>query len=133
KLARQLREKAGESLRAVHENPPLAQVTTTSLEALRKYAEAVRAHDIYADYPTAIAREREAIALDSNFAMAYRKLAASAANAGIGTSIVDSAITRAFRHRDHLTERERLVVEGRYYGLDSPGHDRPRAIAALEE
>ncbi len=31
-----------------------------------------------------------------------------------------------------MTERERLIVEARYYGLDAPGHDRPRAIAALQ-
>ncbi len=132
KLSRQLREKAGESLRAVHGNPPLEEVTTASLEALKKYAEAARAHDVDGDFRTAVIREREAIVLDTSFAMAYRKLAASAANIGLGGALVDSAITHAFNHRDHLTERERLIVEARYYGLDAPGHDRPRAVAALQ-
>jgi eukaryotic-like serine/threonine-protein kinase len=132
RLSRQLREKAGESLKSVHGNPPLDQVTTASLDALRKYAEAVEAHDVRGDFRTAVTREREAIALDTNFAMAYRKLSASAANANMGSSIVDSAITQAYRHRDHLTERERLLVEGRYYEVTAPGHDRRRAIAAYE-
>jgi len=43
KVARALRGKAGESLRAVNATPPLAQATTASLDALRKYSEATRA------------------------------------------------------------------------------------------
>ena len=46
KLARALRSKAGESLRAVNATPPLAQATTSSLDALRKYSEAVRANSL---------------------------------------------------------------------------------------
>jgi len=132
KLSRSLREKAGESLRQVQSGPPLEQVTTPSLEALRLYAEAVRAHDVDVDYRVAIARERAAVALDPGFAMAWRKMSASAANWSLGQAIIDSAIIQAYRHRDRLSERERLLVEARYFGLDAPGHDRPRAVAALQ-
>ncbi|MDB4874465.1 MAG: protein kinase [Gemmatimonadetes bacterium] len=128
KLTRQLREKAGESLKSVQGNPPLEQVTTTSLDALKKYAEAVHAHDM-GDYGGAVALERQAIALDSNFAMAWRKLGASATNIGL-SGVADSAITQAFVKRDHLSERERLQVEGSYFGATGPGRDRVRERAA---
>ncbi|NIQ54711.1 MAG: hypothetical protein GWN71_15430, partial [Gammaproteobacteria bacterium] len=37
RLSHRLREKAGESLSAVRASPPLTQVTTSSLPALRRY------------------------------------------------------------------------------------------------
>jgi TolB-like protein len=46
KLARELRGKIGESLRSVQATPPLADVTTASLDALRKYSAAVRANNV---------------------------------------------------------------------------------------
>src|SRR5262249_18832761 len=45
KLTRKLRGRIGESLKAVRDAPALDEVTTSSLDALRKYAEAVRASD----------------------------------------------------------------------------------------
>ena len=54
-LTRKLRGKVGESLRQVQRSVPLQRATTTSLEALRKYSEAVVANDINADYPTSAA------------------------------------------------------------------------------
>ncbi len=54
KLARELRSKAGESLRAVNATPSLAQATTSSLDALRKYSQAVRLNTL--GEPRALAR-----------------------------------------------------------------------------
>src|SRR5204863_9798325 len=73
RVSRQLRAKIGESLRSIRANAPLAEVTTGSLEALRKYSQAVRAEDI-ADFDRGIALLEEAVATDSGFAMAWRKL-----------------------------------------------------------
>ena len=42
RLSKKLRERVGESLVSIRENPPLEQVTTGSLPALRKYSEALR-------------------------------------------------------------------------------------------
>src|SRR5690606_21762329 len=44
---------------------------------------------------------------------------------------VDSALEQAYRFRDRLTERERLMAEGTYFQL-GPGRDRNRAIRAYE-
>ena len=49
-LTRKLRSKMGESLKQVQNSIPLAQATTSNLEALRKFTEATRANDIDGDY-----------------------------------------------------------------------------------
>jgi len=131
KLARALREKAGESLRSVHATPALADVTTASIEALKKYGEGVRANDIDNNWVGALAPLREAVAIDSNFGMAWRKLAVAMNNASMPRSGSDSAITRAYRLRDRLTASERVWTTEFYFN-DGPGRDRARGAAALE-
>ncbi len=131
KLSRELRAKAGESLRAVQNTAPLEQVTSASLDALRKYSEGARYHDVFSDWPNAIAKFREAVAIDSNFAMAWRKLGAALSNDGAPRSEVNAALEEAHRHRDHLADGERDYEEGFYYA-SGPGHDRTKATALFE-
>jgi tRNA A-37 threonylcarbamoyl transferase component Bud32/tetratricopeptide (TPR) repeat protein len=130
-LTRKLRGKIGESLRDVRGSPPLEQVTTPSLAALRIYAEAVRSIDMGGNPLEGAERLREAIAIDTQFAMAYRKLGVALSNSGLPRIRVDSALERAYRFRDRLTERERLLAEGTYFQL-GPRRDRRRAIRAYE-
>src|SRR5690606_9112143 len=73
-LTRKLRSKLGESLRQVQRSVPLPQATTTSLAALRKFTEAARAYDVERDYDKTVQKAREAVALDSTFAIAWRGL-----------------------------------------------------------
>jgi tRNA A-37 threonylcarbamoyl transferase component Bud32/tetratricopeptide (TPR) repeat protein len=129
KLARELRSKAGESLRAVNATPSLAQATTSSLDALRKYSQAVRLNAL--GEPRALAVAREAVALDSTFSTAWSLLAATLANYGGDQSAIDSATTEAYRFRDRLPALERDMVFARYYALGT-GRDRAKAIAAYE-
>jgi tetratricopeptide (TPR) repeat protein len=131
KLTRKLRERIGESLREVRDSPPLEQVTTPSLEALRIYAEAARSIDMGGNPIEAGERLREAVRLDTTFAMAWRKLGVALNNSGMPRVRVDSALENAYRFRDRLTERERLLAEGTYFQL-GPGRDRGRAIRAYE-
>src|SRR3989454_6366893 len=93
---------------------PLEQVTTGSLEALRKYSQAQRANDA-GETDRAVALLREAIALDTTFAMAYRKLAVVLNNTGGAPSLIVDAATRAYGHRDRLTPLERSLAEAFYY------------------
>jgi tetratricopeptide (TPR) repeat protein len=125
-LSRKLRGKIGESLKTVQGSPPLAQVTTASIDALRKYTEATRATGRL-DFTTAAALAREAVAIDTGFALAWRHLAESLNTAGLPGG--DSAITRAYQRRDRLTERERLTVTAEYYAIGA-GQDRAKAIEA---
>jgi len=116
KLSQDIREKVGESLKSIRAAPPLARVTTPSLEALRKYVEAERAHGS-GDERRALVLAREAVALDSAFAMAYRKIAALEWNLGgrIPTAAAVEAATRAYELRDRLTELERYHTEAVYH------------------
>ncbi len=131
KLTRRMRGRIGESLREVRASPPLEQVTTGSLQALRIYAEAARFIDMGGNPLEGIERLREAVRMDTGFAMAWRKLGVALNNAGLPRASVDSALERAYRFRDRLTDRERLLAEGTYFQL-GPGRNRPRAIRAYE-
>ena len=131
RLSRAMRGKIGESLRAVHASPDLADVTTSSLDALRKYAEGVRAVDVERDAPRGVALIKEAIALDTAFAMAWRKLAVAYNIGRLGAELEDSASAQAFRYRDRLPEIEKLNVVGLYYGWGR-GADRAKATQAFE-
>ena len=132
-LSRELRGRIGESLKTVRAAPPLAQVTTPSLDALRKYVAGARAIDVEGDYPRAISLLQEAVRVDTTFAMAYRKLGVAHRNSGIGPlGAGDTALNRAFRFRHRLTDRERLLTEGSYYGTGLV-IDRQRAAAAYEQ
>jgi eukaryotic-like serine/threonine-protein kinase len=127
-LSRSLRAKMGESLRSVRATPALAQVTTSSVEALRKFTEGDAIAD--ADVPRAVALLREAVAIDSTFAMAWRKLSVMYGNARYPTALRDSAISRAYRLRERLPDIERDNVEGYYYGTVL--QDRAKEVAAYE-
>jgi len=131
KLARRLRGRMGESLRAVHAAPPLEQVTTPSLEALRKYAEGVRINDVELDFSRAVKPLEEAVRIDTEFAAAWRKLGIVYFNAGMPRELQDSAIARAYRLQDRLTELDRLRTVADF--ASGPGRDRARAIMAEEE
>ncbi len=114
RLSKQMRERIGESLKSLRGAEPLQQVTTGSLEALRLYSEAFRVAD-RAEYARAAALLEDAIALDSGFAMAYRKLAAVLSNIGGQYSREVDAATRAYQLRDRLPPRERDHAVAYYY------------------
>ena len=131
KLSRGLREKIGESLKKVRANPPLERVTTASLEALQKYAEGIRAFDVEGDNIKAAALFREAVAIDTAFGMAYRKLGVAIGNAGLSQAARDSAYEAAFRHRSRMTDVERYLTEGSYFSAGKH-EDRKLSIEAYE-
>ncbi|MGH7539678.1 MAG: tetratricopeptide repeat protein, partial [Gemmatimonadota bacterium] len=129
-LSKRLRERIGESLRDLNREEPLERVTTPSLAALQKYSIALRAYDLTGDEDRAIALLEEAVALDSGFAMAWRKLGTILSNRAVDRARSVEALTHAFEHRDRLTQRERYQVEGIYHF--QLGLDVPRAITSYE-
>src|SRR5829696_5100752 len=128
RLTRELRGRIGESLKSVKDAPALAQVTTSSLDALRSFAAGLRANDVEGDFPKATTLFEDAIAKDSTFAAAYVQLAFTLGNANLQPARQDSLIATAYRLRERLPERERYNVEGAYLQT----RDRPKAIAAFE-
>ncbi|HUL69761.1 MAG TPA: protein kinase [Gemmatimonadales bacterium] len=114
RLSRRLRERIGESLRTIRGNDPLEKVTTSSLEALRLYSKGSHASD-QGEFEQAASFLQQAIALDTGFAMAYRKLAVVYDNSGADRSLVIAATTKAYAHRDRLPEIERNQTVAYYF------------------
>jgi tRNA A-37 threonylcarbamoyl transferase component Bud32/TolB-like protein len=131
-LTRKLRGKIGESLRTVQHSIPLERATTPSLEALRKYSEAVTANDVDLDYDRAVRAAREAVALDSTFALAWRKLAVALGNGAGSRAAQDSALEQAARYADRLPDREKYLALGAYYTSSRAGADRGKGLAAYQ-
>ncbi len=129
RLSQDIRERAGESLRTIRRAPQLEEVTTTSLEALKRFTEAEERFD-EGDLSAAMDLLEEAIALDSTFAMAYRKLAVTLLNMNLHRHRQVEALEAAFRHRHRLTERERLLTEATYHHVITG--DRDAIIRAYE-
>lgn len=121
RLADRMRLEIGESLASVREQEPLRQVTTASLPALRAYTEGRKAYD-RGQPALAVASYRDAIALDSGFAMAWT---------GLGPVLQSTAselewheaVRRGFELRDRLPPRERYQVESRYHDILSGNVD----------
>jgi DNA-binding winged helix-turn-helix (wHTH) protein/tetratricopeptide (TPR) repeat protein len=114
KEASKLRTELGESLATVQRfDVPLAQATTSSLEALKAYSlgrNATRERDPAAALPY----DQHAIELDPNFAMGYFAV-------GIDYFSLNQPgrageyYTKAFHLREHVSEREKLAISGWYY------------------
>ncbi len=105
------------------------EVTTASLEAYRLYVEAVEMHR-QIKQAEAQALFEQAVALDPGFAMALSRLATLHRNQGHERE-ADAYSRRAFEHRDRISARERLYIEGKFYGSSWSTYDK--AIRAYEE
>jgi Flp pilus assembly protein TadD len=127
RLSLKLRERFGESLRSIRRTEPLEQVTTGSQGALRLFSQGLRAWN-QGDITRAMQLLEEAIALDTTFAMAYRKLAITLQNQLERRSRAVEAATKAFENRDRLTERERYLVTAAYHSVVTG--DRDQMISA---
>jgi serine/threonine-protein kinase len=128
-LSGQLRERIGESLRTIRASGPLEQVTTSSMAALEHYSAGSRVFRM-GDYEEAKHQLELAIGIDSNFAMAWRRLAAAEINLNAPTSQIAFASRRAYERRDRLTPVERFLTEASYYQNVEP--DPVRAVAAYQ-
>jgi len=131
RLARRLRERVGESLKSINAIPELANVTTASLPALRKYTEAVRAATA-GDYPAAFRLAQEATVIDSGFASAHAFMGIQLAGI-LGTRQAQSTLVeRAWAMRDRATPYERAEIEKAYWQA-GPNPDMKKAAAAAEQ
>lgn len=131
-LARAMRDKIGESLRSIASTESLSAVSTSSIEALRKYTSAVSGLDRGIISPP-IAQQllQEAVALDSTFAGAHRALAIAVFNYGGDRELMNASTGAAFRHRERLPDRERLVTEAFYHRFAGDRLEAARAYRAM--
>jgi tetratricopeptide (TPR) repeat protein len=105
-------------------------VTTSSLEALQKYSQALRAVYTLGEVDRGIDLLEEAILLDTTFAAAYSELATALSNRREERARAVRAFTKAYEYRDRLTDRERYIMMGNYH-LDVT-RERDKAIAAYQ-
>jgi tetratricopeptide (TPR) repeat protein/tRNA A-37 threonylcarbamoyl transferase component Bud32 len=127
RLSARLRERIGESFRSIRRSEPLERVSTNSLEALRLYSRGAAAEDA-GDYDRAMQFLGDAVALDTAFAMAYRKLSVVLSNAGAPESRQNETAARAFAVRERLPLVERYMAEAWYY--DEVENDRAKTASA---
>jgi eukaryotic-like serine/threonine-protein kinase len=126
RLSGRVRERIGESLRTIRTGEPLERVTTGSMEALRLYSEGARLSD-QGNTDRAISLLEKAIALDSGFAMAWRKLAVALGNSFGSADREAAAATKAYEHRDRLPEVERELATANYFNTVDSRTDRIEA------
>jgi DNA-binding SARP family transcriptional activator len=108
-LVRRLRRRIGESAEAIAKHDlPLPQATTSSLEALHKYADGLTAFRA-GQRKAAIELYEEAVAVDTDFALAHAQLGASYYWNNDRPN-GDAHFEHALRLLDRLTDRERLLV-----------------------
>ena len=130
RLDKQLRSKVGESLKSVNDASPPERVATGSIAALSKYAAALRAFDQTGDYDRTAPLLDQAVAIDSTFALAWRRLASDFSVIGERDSAARAA-AKAYAHRERLSETERGLTIGTYYAV-GPAVDDERALDAFE-
>jgi serine/threonine protein kinase/tetratricopeptide (TPR) repeat protein len=112
--ASKLRGKMGESLSTVQKfDAPLAEATTSSLEALKAYSLGNRTANEKGP-AAALPYLQRAIELDPNFAMGYRAVGGIYLTLGeVGRA--RDYLTKAFQLREHASEREKLSITATYY------------------
>jgi serine/threonine protein kinase/tetratricopeptide (TPR) repeat protein len=128
--ASKLRGELGESLATVQKlDVPLAEATTTSLEALKAYSLGRKARNDKGP-AAALPYHQRAIQLDPNFAMGYRAVGDDYAILGeLGRA--GEYVTKAFQLRDHASEREKLAIAGDYYSNVTGEQDK--AVQTFQE
>ncbi|MDH3207640.1 MAG: hypothetical protein OEO79_13645 [Gemmatimonadota bacterium] len=127
-LSSGIRAALGEERGTIHATPPLARVTTSSLEALTFYTRATQVFSQFDDRPRTADLLVRSIALDPGFAMAWRRLAVALQDDADQSRRLE-AVRQAYRHRDRLSELERYLVEASYHAAVESDHQR--AVAAL--
>ncbi len=129
-LARRVRSQLGESLAGIERSSePLAKVTTSSLDALRLYSDAV---DAVARGAVGRGAEqlKAALALDPDFAMAHVALSGVYSRLGNREAHVEH-LSRAYALRDTVTARERRSIEGDYYSVEERYDEAASALSLL--
>jgi serine/threonine protein kinase/tetratricopeptide (TPR) repeat protein len=132
--ASKLRGDLGESLASVQKfDVPLAEATTSSLDALKAYTLGIKAYR-EAGAAAALPHHQRAIQLDPNFVAGY----SAVGNDYFELSEIERAseyFAKAFELRDHADERERFSVTAAYYDtvtgqLDKAAQTYRQEIAA---
>ncbi len=112
-IGRRFRTRVGESLVTVEgHSTPLAEATTSSLEALKAYSTAMKVN-VSAGGAAAIPFFRRAVEVDPQFAMAYAILGLSYGPSGQSVLSAEST-TKAWQLRDRVSDQEKFFIDFTY-------------------
>ena len=115
-IARNFRSRVGESLATLRRHDtPLAEATTSSLEALKAYDSALKVH-FSSGARAALPLFRHVVEIDPEFAMAHSYLGRMYANLD-ESDLAEESTKRAWRLRDRVSDRERFSIATRYDAL----------------
>ena len=128
RLSRRLRERTGESLKTIRRTPPLDQVRTASLEALRLYTEGNRSSDEGGGSRRCLPLLTDAIALDTLFGAAYELRGVCYDNLGMRRERYADYM-RAYELRDRMTAYGRAYATGHYFAITG---EYEKAVEALD-
>ncbi len=105
------------------------EITTVSSDAHRYYNEGMIFHN-RGDYTKSIPLMELAVAIDPDFAMAYRAMSVAYSNLGY-TNEAERRLAKAFELKDNVSERERYYIEADYFRRSEQTYDK--AIQAYEK
>jgi tetratricopeptide (TPR) repeat protein len=115
-IVRNFRSRVGESPASLsHNDTPLAEATTPSLEALKAYTTGLKVH-FSTGARTALPLFRRAVEIDPEFAMAYSYLGRMYANLD-ESDLAAESIRRSWQLRDRVSDREKFQIDTRYEAL----------------
>jgi serine/threonine protein kinase/Flp pilus assembly protein TadD len=97
-------------------------ITTSSPEAFKYYTEGINYKNRGEGHKSIQAMEK-AVAIDPEFAMAYRSMAMSYSNYGYD-STAKKYVRKAFELTDRLSDREKNLIQSEFYRLSEKTYDK---------
>jgi len=101
----------------------VGKITTSSPEAYKYYSEGSKYYRREVDFPKSIQFLEKAIAIDPEFAMAYRNMAQVYSNMGLESKWREY-IQKAFDLSDRVSDRERYRIWGDFYRQSEKTYDK---------
>jgi DNA-binding winged helix-turn-helix (wHTH) protein len=124
-IASRFRNRVGESLTTIQEhNTPLAEATTSSLEALEAYSAGWKLHTT-SGAMAALPLLKRAVEIDPNFALAQATLGREYADLD-ESDLSSETATRAWQLRDHASDQEKFYITATYEGLATGNLEKAR-------
>ena len=124
-IASRFRNRVGESLTTIQEhNTPLAEATTSSLEALEAYSAGWKLHTTNGAM-AALPFLKRAVEIDPNFALAHATLGREYADLD-ESDLSTASTTRAWQSRDHASDQEKFYITATYEGLATGNLEKAR-------
>jgi serine/threonine protein kinase/tetratricopeptide (TPR) repeat protein len=128
-IASRFRTRVGESLTTIERhNTPLAEATTSSLEALKAYSTGLKAIASSGD-TAALPFFNHAVEIDPHFAMAYATLGLMYSSTGESALATENA-SKAYALRDHVSDKEKFFITAYYDGRVTGNQEKAQQTCA---